>query len=81
MQRAAISLPANVAEGFRRRNPREFSQFLHVALGSAAELETHIDICREVHALQDDAAETLQESLAQFQAMTMSLVKQLRKHP
>ena len=40
MRRAAISIPSNIAEGYARKNEKEFKQFTYVALGSLAELET-----------------------------------------
>ena len=40
MRRAAISIPSNISEGAGRNKPKEFSQFLGIAQGSAAELET-----------------------------------------
>lgn len=40
MRRAAVSVPSNIAEGAARKSNKEFIQFLHVALGSLAELET-----------------------------------------
>lgn len=42
MRRAAISIPSNIAEGYRRRHTKEFQQFLNIALGSLGELETQI---------------------------------------
>lgn len=40
MRRAAISIPSNIAEGFVRKHTKEFSQFVSIAFGSGAELET-----------------------------------------
>ena len=40
MQRAAVSIPSNIAEGHTRQHTGEFRQFLFTALGSAAELDT-----------------------------------------
>jgi four helix bundle protein len=54
MRRAAVSIPANTAEGFRRRHAKEFKQFLNIAISSAAELETLIIIARELHYLNDE---------------------------
>ena len=48
MRRSAVSVPSNVAEGFRRKHPKEFKQFLNITLGSLAELETQIIIAKEL---------------------------------
>lgn len=48
MRRASVSIPANIAEGFRRRSTKEHRQFLNIALGSSAELETLIEISKEL---------------------------------
>jgi four helix bundle protein len=46
-QRAAVSIPANIAEGQSRQHNKEFLQHLAIAYGSLAEVETHIQIaCR-----------------------------------
>ena len=78
MKRAGISLSANIAEGFRRRHQKEFRQFLHVALGSAAELETYCELC---HALFDgrspDTAQLL-EQLDRFERMTNAMIGTLK---
>jgi four helix bundle protein len=42
MRRAAVSIPSNVAEGQGRKTPRDFQNFLSIALGSLKELETQI---------------------------------------
>jgi four helix bundle protein len=44
LRRAAVSVPANIAEGQARRHSREFRNFLSIALGSLAELQTHVEI-------------------------------------
>lgn len=46
-KRAVVSIPANIAEGSARRNPKEFRQFLSHAFGSGAELETFIVIVKK----------------------------------
>lgn len=44
MQRAAVSIPSNIAEGASRLSDTEFARFLEIALGSAFELETQLYI-------------------------------------
>jgi len=47
MRRAAISIPSNIAEGASRTSAKEFRYFIAVALGSATELETQMELaCR-----------------------------------
>jgi four helix bundle protein len=53
IRRAAISIPSNIAEGAARGSRREFRQFLYVALGSLAELETQIFLAKELFGLDD----------------------------
>ncbi|MDP1811987.1 MAG: four helix bundle protein [Sediminibacterium sp.] len=45
MNRSAISIPSNIAEGCSRKTSVEFSRFLEIAIGSAFELETQIEVC------------------------------------
>jgi len=47
IRRAAVSIPSNIAEGFMR-GAKEYGQFLKIALGSAAELETQVSICKDL---------------------------------
>lgn len=49
MQRASVSIPSNIAEGYRRNGKVEFKRFIYIALGSAAELETQLYICSEIY--------------------------------
>jgi len=49
MRRAAISIPSNIAEGQKRKNLPEYLQFLRIANGSAAELETQIIIAKRLY--------------------------------
>lgn len=48
IRRAAVSVPSNIAEGRARNTRKEFIQFLHIAFGSLAELETQMDIAERL---------------------------------
>ena len=45
MRRSAVSIPSNIAEGQQRRTKNEFANYLSIARGSCAELETQLYIC------------------------------------
>lgn len=49
IQRSAVSIPSNIAEGSKRGTKRDFVQFLRIAHGSLAELETQIYLVEEVY--------------------------------
>jgi len=48
MRRAAVSIPANLAEGYARKHRAEYIQFVRIAFGSGAELETHLLIAKNL---------------------------------
>ena len=49
LRRAAVSIPSNIAEGYLRKHRKEYLQFLSIALGSSAEIETQILICKSLN--------------------------------
>lgn len=53
MRRCAVSIPSNIAEGAARASKREFVQYLYIALGSASELDTQIQIAQRVGYIED----------------------------
>ncbi len=60
MRRAAVSIPSNIAEGQARNSTKEFIQFLRIAQGSKAELETQLLLCLKINYLSDsDISETI----------------------
>jgi len=77
MRRAAVSIPSNVAEGFRRYHNKEYKQFLFISLGSCAELETQVTIAKELKYLQGNEEELLLEKLDHLCRMTVNLIKKL----
>lgn len=77
MKRAAISIPSNIAEGFNRFHNKEYRQFLYVALGSCAELETQIEIGSELEYIDMILKENLLKMLCHEQAMLRNLIKKL----
>lgn len=77
MRRAAISIPINISEGAGRNNPKEFIQFLGIAQGSAAELETQLIISRELSFLQVQVADEMLQELDTISRMIIGLKKSI----
>ena len=78
MRRSAVSISSNLAEGSRRRSKKEFRQFIHIALGSAAELETQMDICNRLKFISNDLYQKRQSELEEILKMLGKLEFVLR---
>lgn len=77
MQRAAVSIPSNIAEGCSRESSPAFKQFLSIALGSAYELETQLIISNKLNYLQEESYSVLHSKLVEVQKMTTGLMNSL----
>jgi four helix bundle protein len=77
MRRASVSIPSNVAEGFNRFHNKEYRQLLYVALGSCAELETHVEITTDLQYLERKDRDRLIEKLDHETRMLRNLIKKL----
>jgi four helix bundle protein len=61
IQRASVSIMSNIAEGFERRTPGEFCQFLTIAKASCAELRSQLYVALDVGYLSQDMFDELSE--------------------
>lgn len=61
IQRAAISVMANIAEGFDRQSNREFVQYLYIASSSASEIQSHLYAALDLGYVKGEEFETLYE--------------------
>lgn len=77
MNRAAISIPSNIAEGFVRHHPKEYRQFLYISLGSCAELDTQIVIANRRNYITKEILEELAEKINHESRMLVSLINKL----
>jgi four helix bundle protein len=79
IRRAAVSIPANVAEGQGRQHRPEFIQHLSIAYGSLTELETHIQIARRLNYLNDDNEHRLLQRTGEVGRLLNGLLRYLRQ--
>jgi four helix bundle protein len=77
IRRSAVSIPSNVAEGYGRRSKKEFAQFLRIAYGSSAELETQLEIAYRLRILSADEHRVLNELLTEVRKMINKLLSYL----
>ena len=78
MRRAAVSIPSNTAEGAARNSKKEFINFLHIAQGSTAELETQLFISQTLDFVSQSQADPLLKELEEISRMIIGLQKSLR---
>ncbi|QUW01818.1 four helix bundle protein [Chloracidobacterium sp. MS 40/45] len=79
MRRAAVSIPANIAEGWGRRYTTEFIQFLRYANGSRTELETLLMIGVEINLTRQEAVQPILEELQTLGRQINNLERSLQR--
>ena len=77
LRRSAVSIPSNIAEGQSRNSVKEFIQFLSIARGSLAELETQLLICIKVNMLSEDNIADAQNITTEVGKMIKGLMNKL----
>ncbi len=60
MQRASVSIPSNIAEGFGRESTKELLRFLYTARGSLMEFSTQLEICNNLGYLSEEEHSSIQ---------------------
>lgn len=75
IQRASVSIPANIAEGFERFSNKEFIRFLFIARGSAGECRTLLYLAKRLKFVDETIVEELIEEIKQISSMTYGLIK------
>jgi four helix bundle protein len=76
--RAAMSIPANIAEGRRQGSDRDFARFLRYAVNSACELEYHLQVVRDIGALPESVCDELIAELIEVRRMLHGLLNKLK---
>jgi len=79
IKRSGVSIPSNIAEGQSRQHTGEFRQFLYIALGSLAELDTQLIIAHRLGYIDEKESELLSERVMELRKMIFSLISKLKK--
>lgn len=79
MSRAALSVPSNIAEGFRRRSVKEYLNFLSYAHGSCSELETQLVVSHETGLIGEEQFQCLQDLQSDVSKLLLRLIQTLNK--
>jgi four helix bundle protein len=79
IQRAALSIPSNVAEGYERDSNREFVRFLNISKGSCGELRTQLYISRKLRFIKKADSDRLVTESKEISAMLHGLARAVRK--
>ena len=74
IQRAAVSICSNIAEGFERRGNKEFINFLWIAKGSVAEVCSQLHNARDIVYITDDKFKSMYDSAKQVGGMLFNLI-------
>lgn len=76
--RSAISIPSNIAEGYSRHRKLEYLQFLHIAYGSAAELETQLILSKDLGYLSAGNFTSAQNLLSEVMKMLNAIILKIK---
>ncbi len=79
IQRAAVSVMANIAEGFERKSRKEFCNFLSVALGSCAEVKSHLYVALDQKYIPKTAFDQAFIACTHISRLVFALMKSLER--
>lgn len=78
-QRAAISIPSNIAEGLAKRSPRDRARFLEIAQGSLSELDTQVELARRLAFVDEKNYDFLMDLMEEIQMLLSGLLRSISR--
>lgn len=80
IRRAVVSVPSNIAEGQARKSPGDFKRFLHIALGSLAEVDTQIILAQEFGYVSKEDVAQVDVQIQNLRKKLYALINSLTAH-
>jgi four helix bundle protein len=77
IQRAAVSVMNNIAEGFERKSNKEFAHFLYIAKGSCGEVRSMLILAKELNKISDEVHKTLTSLAEEVSKIISGLIKSI----
>lgn len=74
LRRSSISIPANIAEGYGRKSPGDFKRFLNISMGSLFELQTELEIAKNLDFIPNEIFSKLHEDSREIERMMSSFI-------
>ena len=78
IRRSAVSIPSNIAEGYGRQSTKDYTRFLQIARGSLYELQTELEISKNLNFLEKYNFEKTYKVTREIEAMLQSLITKLK---
>ncbi|MEN2486978.1 four helix bundle protein [Flavobacterium sp. B11] len=81
IKRSSISIPSNIAEGYGRESNKELLRFLSISIGSLFEMQTQLEIAKNISYLKEDDFNNLYEDTREIERMLVSFIKKIKAEP
>lgn len=79
IRRSAISIPSNISEGFGRDSNKEYLRFLSISMGSLFELQTQLEISKNIEYLTEEDFNILYEDSREIERMLVSFINKIKE--
>ncbi|TDD98606.1 four helix bundle protein [Flavobacterium cellulosilyticum] len=79
IRRCAVSIPSNIAEGFGRDSNKEYLRFLNISIGSLFEMQTQLEIAKNINYFNEEEFNTLYEDSREIERMLVSFINKVKE--
>ncbi|MCP2027705.1 four helix bundle protein [Flavobacterium sp. HSC-32F16] len=78
IRRSSVSIPSNIAEGSGRESTKDFLRFLYISLGSIFEMQTQLEIAKNIIYINEEEFNLLYEDSREIERMLASLIRKIK---